>query len=286
MLTNAHLHFRDSFSPHQFSGQLVCFSTGSVEEWRAAIAFSDLVASYIDFSPGPHSAPALVADLAQGGPCLLSAGLHPWTLEEKLSANQKTKYAADQASSSGTPVRGDPCELLDWLEDLLAKETGRVAAIGECGIDLYSPAFKSLLPEQLAVFEKQLQLASAYKKPLVLHCRRSIQYFFQYKKELKKLPSVIFHGFPGSLQDCRSLLENGINAFFSFGGVFLRGGRRAAECVKNLPEDRLLLETDAEDDELLLLDSVFKAAAEIRSLPVSTLEEVTFRNFCRAYCLV
>ncbi|MCR4939199.1 MAG: TatD family hydrolase [Treponemataceae bacterium] len=255
MLTNAHLHFNESFSPAAFSDRLVCFSTGSKEEWEEVSAFAAKVnAAREGLVPG-------------GASCLVSAGLHPWTLE---------KYAADDI---------DPHDRLHWLEELLADKGEKVAAVGECGIDLYTPQLRGLLSLQLSVFEKQVALAVRYEKALVVHCRRSIQYFFKYKEELKKLPSVIFHAFPGTLTECESLLDQGINAFFSFGNVFLRGGRKASECVRNLPENRLLLETDSSDDELCLLNSVFKAAAESRSLPESDLEEVCLRNFCRAYCL-
>ena len=260
MITNAHLHLNNSYSPDDFKKQMVCFCAGSETEWETVTAF--------------------VRDLARDTCSLVSVGVHPWSLE------------------SGSQSQ------LAWLERLLQRCSNEVAAIGECGIDLYTQGLKGVLPLQLAVFEAQIELALRYEKPLVIHCRRSVQYFFKYAPRLKKLRSVIFHAYPGTLAECESLLNRGINSYFSFGGSFLqkgetrqngelpesaavliRGGKKAVECVTRLPDDRLLLETDAAESAAELLPAVFRAAAKLRGGSVSELEVVCGENFRRAYGL-
>ena len=259
MMTNAHLHYKDSFSYDDFTSQMVCLCAGDADEWGAASSF----ARAVNDSCGTRR-------------CLVSAGVHPWSLESGETGARNRERLLWQ------PQKLQP-DL--WLEQLLKENAADVAAVGECGIDLYTQELKSLLPAQLDVFEKQVALAVRYEKPLVVHCRRSIQYFFKYRAELRKLPSVIFHAFPGTLSECESLLENGLNAFFSFGKGVLRGGKKAAECVVNLPDNRLLLETDAEEAAPALLCDVFKIASELRGVPCEKLEELCARNFCRAYCV-
>lgn len=267
MMTNAHLHYKDSFSHDDFSSQMVCLCAGNADEWTSALSFACAV-NVKKPQCCPDSDAQTEGFICQSSSgqstekrhCLVSAGVHPWAVEKE----------------SGEPP-------LCWLERLLKENADEVAAVGECGIDLYTPRLKELLPIQLKVFEAQIELAARYEKPLVIHCRRSIQYFFKYAPRMKKLPAVIFHAFPGTFAECESLLRAGINAYFSFGGVLLRGGKKAVECVAKLPEDRLLLETDDNECAASMIADVFAAAADIRGVPVEELYKACERNFCRAY---
>jgi TatD DNase family protein len=291
MLTNAHVHFKETFSAADFCGQTVCFCAGSAEEWKRAAEFTRVLNS------ADIGTCVVGGGSASGeGRALVSAGLHPWSL------------VPGSVDATGGAANVDA--QLSWLTELLAHNAADVAAVGECGIDLYTPELKAALPAQLHAFEKQMELAARYEKPLVIHCRRSIQYFFEYAPRLQKLPSVIFHAYPGTLAECESLLWRGINAYFSFGGSFaqkvnalkngehpevhgaqkmqtvvIRGGKHAAECVAQLPADRLLLETDAAESAAELLPAVFRAAAKLRGGSVSELEAVCGENFRRAYGL-
>ncbi len=272
MLTNAHVHFDKKYSSADFCGQLICLSVGNPEEWKDTSAFVRALNKTVR-----------------------SAGIHPWTLVS--GSVGATADVAEIAGAASIDAR------LSWLVKLLENNSSEVAAVGECGIDLYTPELKTALPAQIVAFEKQMELAARYEKPLVVHCRRSIQYFFEYAPRLKKLPSVIFHAFPGTISDCESLLRRGINAYFSFGGsfaqkekttadgtqsalpdMFIRGGKHAAECVKKLALDRLLFETDAADCAAVLLPKVYDAAAALRGVSVGELESVCGENFSRAYC--
>ena len=81
--------------------------------------------------------------------------------------------------------------------------------------------------------------------PLVIHCRRAMDKIFLYCKDLKKLPAVVFHAFPGSRQEAENLLRRGVEGYFSFGKELLRGRKNSIRCVQELPLERLLAETDA-----------------------------------------
>ena len=176
-----------------------------------------------------------------------------------------------------------------FLEQL-ARE-GRIDAVGEAGFDLFTPAFRALLPAQEEAWLLQLELCERYRLPLVNHSRSALQLLFRDSARLKRLPAVIFHSFMGSPQDALSLLRRGINAYFSFGKPLLNGKKAAAACLAQLPLDRLLLETDApyqtlkgqsrtEPEELAL---VYRAAAEIRGCSMETLAAALCGNFMRAF---
>ena len=121
----------------------------------------------------------------------------------------------------------------------------KVFAIGECGFDLFTDEYKSTFAEQNELWNAQLELAIKYDKPIIVHCRKGMCHIFESIEKLKKITSVIFHSFPGSVTEANSLRKKGVNAFFSFGKPILKGNKNAIQCVKSLPIDWLLLETDS-----------------------------------------
>ncbi len=170
-----------------------------------------------------------------------------------------------------------------FLEKLLQEE--KIDAIGEAGFDLFTQELKNQLDAQEIVWRIQLELAIKYKKPLVVHCRKALQYIYRDAALLKKVPSVLFHSFCGGIYEAKGILSKGINAYFSFGNQLLKGNKKSAECVKLLPLSCLLFETDAPFQTLkhefftnpLDVKNVYKKAFEIR-YPEKKLELSEFCN--------
>ena len=180
-------------------------------------------------------------------------------------------------------------EELSYMENLIIDK--KIIAIGECGFDFFTPEFKSTAAEQEAVFNEQLFLAQKYNLPLVLHLRKSIEKIFTYSRQLKKIPAVVFHSFPGTLREAQSLTNHGINAFFSFGKPILNGKKASIDCVQNLPLQNLLFETDAPyqtlkgETETVPTDikKVYRKACELRKINLEELSETVFMNFQIAF---
>ena len=180
-------------------------------------------------------------------------------------------------------------EELSYMENLIVDK--KIIAIGECGFDFFTPEFKSTATEQESVFNEQLFLAQKYNLPLVLHLRKSIEKIFTYSRQLKKIPAVVFHSFPGTLREAQSLTNHGINAFFSFGKPILNGKKASIDCVQNLPLQNLLFETDAPyqtlkgETETFPTDikKVYRKACELRKINLEELSETVFKNFQIAF---
>ena len=139
---------------------------------------------------------------------------------------------------------------LSFLETLLSKEKelnikNKVWAIGEAGFDFFTEEFKNHKDEQEKMFHGQMELALKYNKPLIIHCRKANEKLFENAKKLKKIPAVLFHSFMGSVTEAESLLKRGINGYFSFGKQMINNNKHVIECVKKLPLEKLLAETDA-----------------------------------------
>ncbi|MBQ7620227.1 MAG: TatD family hydrolase, partial [Treponema sp.] len=188
---------------------------------------------------------------------------------------------------------------LEFLEGLLQER--RIAAIGECGLDFFTPEFSAKRAAQEKAFAAQLEAAALHKVPVVVHARKAMQEIFAAAGALKKVPAVVFHSFAGSPADARSLLSKGINAYFSFGKPIVNGAKKAMHCVRALPIDRLLFETDAPYQTLkgekatspAEIADVYQAAFELRSAGSPYEARPSFwdfaksveANFNKAYCL-
>ena len=131
---------------------------------------------------------------------------------------------------------------LGQLRQLLAQPG--VVAVGECGLDFnrdFSPR-----PQQELAFEAQLQLAVELQLPVVMHQRDAHERFVAILRPYRdKLPAAVLHCFTGTreeLEECLALdLHIGITGWI----CDERRGHHLRELVALIPDNRLMLETDA-----------------------------------------
>ena len=123
--------------------------------------------------------------------------------------------------------------------------SGRLAAVGECGFDLYNTSFKETEAVQEMLFIEQLNTALKYNLPVIIHARRAMHKIFYHVKALSKCKAVVFHSWSGTLEEGQALIRKNVNAYFSFGNIIINGHKRAMKCCALFPSSRLLTETDA-----------------------------------------
>jgi TatD DNase family protein len=132
-----------------------------------------------------------------------------------------------------------------WQERLKALlEKHPHASVGECGLDHWIS--HPLLDVQRPVFIDQLRLAREMDRPLTIHCLKAWGALFDAFAEAPPPSRFLMHSFGGSIETARRLIPLG--AFFSFSGHFLHPRKSAVlDVFRQLPHDRILLETDAPD---------------------------------------
>ena len=182
---------------------------------------------------------------------------------------------------------------LYFLEKLLHDE--KLDAIGETGFDFFYKDDRKFEKLQTFLFHTQIELADEYGLPVIIHCRKGMENIFSEKKKLSKLKSVIFHSFPGSENEFASLLKNGINAYAGFGKNIVNGSRKYVDCFKKIPQNRILLETDApfccKENPVLsasFISRVYSAASSIKSEEFADfimMSNIIQTNFCNAFCI-
>ena len=176
---------------------------------------------------------------------------------------------------------------VDSLEQLAGHP--RVVAIGECGLDFnrnYSPH-----PDQEKWFVAQLELGLELKKSLFLHSRDAHPRFSQIISSLRPEKAVA-HCFTGEREELRAYLDLGLYIGITGWICDERRGAHLVELVRDIPRDRLLLETDSpyltprdlkpqpkgRRNEPAFLPHIARAVAKALGRPVEELAAETTRN--------
>lgn len=158
------------------------------------------------------------------------------------------------------------------------------AAIGETGIDLYREG--APLADQERAFAAQARIAREVGKPLVIHTRAAEDQTIAFLREHAKGLAVILHCFSMAdrLDEC---LAEGWWISFA-GNVTYPSARDLAEAARRVPDDRLLVETDApylapqarrgERNCPAYVVETARFLAELRGVPWDELEAVVDTN--------
>jgi TatD DNase family protein len=160
---------------------------------------------------------------------LRMAAFHPgklWT-----TAGVHPHHAIDYDDATDEALR-------EWMSDPL------VRAVGETGLDYnrnYSPR-----DVQLRAFERQLKIAVDVQKPLFLHQRDAHGDFVALLRRYRdKVPAAVVHCFTDSAEALRDYLA--LDCHIGITGWICdeRRGTHLRELVREIPSNRLMLETDA-----------------------------------------
>ena len=134
-------------------------------------------------------------------------------------------------------------EDFNQIEQILS-ENKKIVAVGECGLD-YDRMF-STKENQIRCLEKHIVLAEKLGKPLFLHERSAADDFI---RRFKKHPDIckksVVHCFTGDKETLDKYLSMGFSIGITGWICDDRRAKELREAVRNIPLDRILVETDA-----------------------------------------
>lgn len=195
-----------------------------------------------------------------------------------LAGQYENIYAAVGCHPKSQEESGYVFNKSDFLKT--AKQP-KVVAIGECGLELKNP---DDLISQREIFEAQIKLAQELNLPLIVHCRDAHQEVIEILAKAGNVKGVI-HCFSGSWQSAQRYLDMGF--YISFNGIITYASDYD-KVVKNMPIDRLLLETDCpylspapfrgQRNEPAHVKYVAQRVAEIRNEPLEKIAQITTEN--------
>lgn len=171
-----------------------------------------------------------------------------------------------------------------------------VVAVGECGLDY----FRNFSPReaQIKAFGEQLELAAQVGKPVFLHQRDAHDDFVNIMRQHRsRLAGGVAHCFTAGMDEARAYLDLDLHLGITGWICDERRGHHLREVVKQIPAERLLIETDApyllprdlkpkpqsRRNEPMYLPHVLAAIAQARGQALEELAEITTANALRLF---
>lgn len=183
-----------------------------------------------------------------------------------------------------------PTEAKNWHDGILDDirefaKNKKVVSIGEIGLDYYWD--KSFVDKQKDIFIKQVKLANELGFPIEIHDREAHKDVFDILVEYNKTSDVVFHCFSGSVEFARECLKQGW--YLALGGVVtFKNAVKTKEVAKDVPLDRLMLETDSpyltpvpfrgKENQPAYVRYVAEEIAKLREVDVEEIIEATTKN--------
>lgn len=230
----------------------------------------------------PADAELVASAVAAGVTRMLTVGTSSTTVREALDAAER--FPQVLAAVGRHPNEAAGFDDADLTELRALAQHPRCAAIGETGLDY----FRNYAPreDQLRAFLGQIDLARASRKPLVVHTRAAQADTIDTLIEHAAGLDVILHCFTMAdrLAEC---LEQGWWISFA-GNVTYPSAKELADAAERVPDDRLLVETDApylspqpvrrERNEPAYVVHTARFVAERRGMAYEQLEALVERN--------
>jgi len=165
-----------------------------------------------------------------------------------------------------------PDELISQINDILP--VTNCIAIGESGLDKHSALSTE---EQMRLFRLQMGLSIQHQLPIIIHCvGRWNELEILFKEKKVNSPSWIIHGFRKT-RLINKFLELG--AYLSFGEALLYD-ELLQKAIKTVPLDRLFLETDDADVDIILL---YEKLAQIKSVSLQAVIDQLFETYLAVF---
>ena len=187
-----------------------------------------------------------------------------------------------------------PEPTLEFLVETALKHP-KIIAIGETGLDYYRMGDRSYesMEWQRERFRTHIRASIASKKPLIIHTRSASEDTIKIlKEEGAQQIGGVMHCFTESYDVARAAMEMGF--FISFSGIVtFKSAKELQETCKQVPLDRMLIETDSpylapipyrgKTNEPAWVSKVGEFIADLKGVSVESLAQQTSNNFFECF---
>ena len=192
----------------------------------------------------------------------------------------------------------------EFYEELYNRAPDKIIGVGECGLDLFhlppDIPVETVLNKQKEIFRKHVAFAIKHTIPLVIHVRDTHEPMIELLKTIS-LPEQrgTIHCYTGNWEFAQEYLKLGF--YLGFTGVITFPVKKTNpaqqeslwEVIRNMPEDRILVETDApylapqkyrgEQCEPWMTEECVAKIAELRGKNPEEMEQIIFENTKRLF---
>jgi len=175
--------------------------------------------------------------------------------------------------------------MLDEFSRLASLHQAQFIAFGEMGLD---GSLGLDMAYQETILSYQLNLAKDYKKPVILHHRKSHNQLISLLKAQKYQGGGILHAFSGSYHEAKTYIDMGF--LLGVGGTITYArAKKTRDTIAKLPLDKLVIETDSPDmpvsgfqgqrNQPSQLSLVVDALAKLKRTSSLNIEQQTTKNY-------
>lgn len=263
------------------------------------------------FESGVTKATQIGCDIKSSEKAIALARRFPWVFYATVGFHPET--AQDMSFTALEDNSSTSSEAIIWeLESLIVENKQYIVAVGECGFDFHYidgtdgwkiPADLNHLTEkaqeqienQKYWWIEQWKLAQKYNLPLVIHTRDARDATLEFMRS-NGINRCVMHCYSEDWEFARALLEFSDEIYFSFSGILTyKKSEKIQEAAKNIPLNRILVETDApflapqpvrwKVNEPAYTRYTLEKLAELRWLQVLDIEDIIYANSLRFYGL-
>lgn len=220
---------------------------------------------------------------------------HFLTVSVELEDVEELKVIAKDSRVSYSvgwhPTSVQSRDIRDWL----LKEGGeaKCVAIGETGLDYYHIQEDSHRLAQLDLFRQHIEVAKTLNKPLIIHTRQAADDTLSIlKNEKASQCRGVMHCFTEDWECAKAALD--LDFMISLSGIVsFKNAHLVHEVARNIPLDRLLIETDApylapvphrgKTNEPAWVKYVAQTIAQIRGISFDEVAKATTENFYKLF---
>lgn len=193
-----------------------------------------------------------------------------------------------QCGISPNDVSNVDKDRLNEIKELAKNE--KVVAIGEIGLDYYWNKENKDLQKEL--FSSQIEIANELDLPITIHTRDAYLDTIDILKNVMPCKNKgIFHCCPLNVELIKDGLKLGY--YISFSGVITFKNAKPELAIKEVPLDKILIETDSpylspepyrgKRNDARNVIEVAKKISEIKQVPLAEVARVTYENAKKVY---
>jgi len=218
---------------------------------------------------------------------IIISGYSRDTIKESLEIIDK--YPDVYATIGYHPSEADITTIddLKLLEEQIQNK--KVVGIGEIGLDYHYGSDNK--DKQITLFRKQMELASKYKLPVVIHSRDATLDTINVLKDYEVIGDM--HCFSGSLETAKIYISMGYK--LGIGGVVTFKNSNLYKVVEALGLENIILETDSpyltpepfrgKKNSSKYIPYIAKRISEILNCSEKEVAEITSKNACALFDL-
>ena len=174
----------------------------------------------------------------------------------------------------------------NWKQQLrVCLNSNPIAGVGEMG--LHNSPKRPDIKIQKEFFVAQLEISAEYSRVSTIHCVNAWGDLIEILHDVKLNRPFLIHSYSGSIESAKELLKLGAMFSFSYGAL-LNHGIKLLDVVKQIPPDRILLETDFPyvptdtdmdvDDYVFCLLKTYSIMSDLLNIDRDRLKEICANN--------